>query len=95
MQLQEIEKLREQALKKYFRSLKAKDLLKAFQEYLEEEKKLIFLEWQQKKSPDEWLYLKAKLEVLQEIEKMLENEAKNVIFFSKEVEELEKIKEEG
>jgi len=36
------------------------------------------------------------LEVLQEIEKMLENEAKNVIFFSKEVEELdEKIKEEG
>jgi len=44
------------------------------------------------------LYLKAKLEVLQEIEKMLENEAKNVIFFSKEVEELdEKIKkgEEG
>jgi len=41
------------------------------------------------------LYLKAKLEVLQEIEKMLENEAKNVIFFSKEVEELdEKIKKE-
>jgi len=41
------------------------------------------------------LYLKAKLEVLQEIEKMLKNEAKNVIFFSKEVEELdEKIKKE-
>ena len=92
MQLQEIIKLREQTLKKYFRSLKAKDLLEVFQEYLQEEKKLIFLEWQQKEV-NEWEYLKAKLEILEELEKMIENEAKNSEFLREEAEKLEEIKE--
>jgi len=63
-----------------------------FREYLQEEKKLIFLEWQQKEV-NEWEYLKAKLEVLEELEKMIENEAKNSEFLREEAEKLEEIKE--
>jgi len=50
------------------------------------------LEWQQKKV-DEWEYLKAKLEILEELEKMIENEVKNSGFLREEAEKLEEIKE--
>jgi len=63
-----------------------------FQEYIQEERKLIFLEWQQKEV-NEWEHLKAKLEVLEELEKMIENEAKNSEFLREEAEKLEEIKE--
>lgn len=79
-------------MKKYFRALKAKELLEVFKEYLQEEKQLVFLEWLQKE-PSEWFYLKAKLEILEEIEKIIENEAKNVNFIREEAEELEEAKE--
>ncbi len=84
-------------MKKYYRALKAKNLLEVFKEYLQEERRLIFLDWLQKE-PSEWFYLKAKLETLEEIEKFIENEAKNVNLIKREIEELEeieKINEEG
>lgn len=59
-----------------------------FNEYLEETKKHIYEIWQNA-GIDEWPKLKAKLEVLQEIEQMLINDAENIKYYEEELKTLE------
>lgn len=75
-------------MKKYFRALRAKELLEVFSEYLEEAKRNIYKIWQNS-DIEEWPKLKAKLEVLQEIEQTLINDAENVKYYEEELKTLE------
>lgn len=82
-------------MKKFFRSLQARELVEVFKEYLNEERKLIFEEWRNSADVESWAFLKAKLQVLGELEAMIRNEADLSAHYKAELEELEKIKEGG
>ena len=71
--------------------MKAKELLEVFQEYLNEEKKLIFEEWKNTEDMNNWDYLKAKLRVLEELESFIKNEADMSANYRAELEELDEI----
>jgi len=87
--MEDREELLKQALRKYLRALKARDLLEVLSEYFEEEKKRIYEAWQ-KASLEEWWHLKAKLEVLEELEMAIKNDAENVGYYHEELQKLEK-----
>ena len=64
-----------------------------FKEYLEQERKIIYEEWKLS-DPDSWLRLKMKLEVLNELDQMITNDAKNTAFYRQNLEELDQIEED-